>query len=127
MDYPPGTGEDDFRKIPKGFREDAIQEAWVAHLGELRQAELEGREPRPGVALAAARTYASRERRFEKRHLAALSADGPTHTGREGRFHARNVAHVPLEGESARKEGGLKAEDLGLHYDPYHGLCRDDT
>ena len=50
--YPPGTNEQTFAEIPLRHREDAVQEAWVAHL--------EGRDP-----LLGARAYLKREMRHE--------------------------------------------------------------
>jgi len=52
--YPPGLTKDHVKLIPRRHREDAIQEAWVAHL--------EGRCP-----VAAADRYRKQEARYEKR------------------------------------------------------------
>ena len=106
--YPPGMGEADFRKTPKRFREDAIQEAWVAHLERERMLR-GGQRVDPNILpdpKTAASCLVKREWRFEKFHLSAPGLD---------------------RAESDGKEAALKAEDLGLHDDPFHGLCRDDT
>jgi len=58
MNYPPGTDASTFARIPRRHREDAIQEAWVAHL--------EGDDP----AKAASR-YASTECRRERGRVPA--------------------------------------------------------
>ena len=54
--YPPGLTEDDVKLIPGRYREDAIQEAWVAHL--------QGEDPK-----AAAHRYKMQELRHEKRQV----------------------------------------------------------
>ena len=57
LDLPPGTTDETFRRIPARHREDAMQEAWLAHL--------EGRDP-----ARAADTYRKRELRHERRQSA---------------------------------------------------------
>ena len=54
--YPPGTDAETFQRIPLRRREDAIQEAWLAHL--------EGRDP-----VAAANAFNVRERLHEHRQI----------------------------------------------------------
>jgi len=53
---PPGLSKEQLERIPPRFREDAIQEAWVAHL--------EGRKPWAAVV-----TFLKREKRHEEREI----------------------------------------------------------
>lgn len=59
---PPGLSERDVAAIPARDREDAIQEAWLAHL--------EGRPP-----LSGAYTYVKKERLFRRRHCTGGGGD----------------------------------------------------
>lgn len=100
MDYPPNTSAADFQKYPLRFRADAVQEAWVAYL--------EGGDP-----LAGASKFASRERRFEKRHR---SID-----------HLDEIEDHELCLDDRLSGGAFAPQEVGLHYDTYHGWCRDDV
>ena len=51
---PPGTTKETFDKVPERHREDAIQEAWLAHL--------ENRNPKTAI-----NNYLKREKLHEKR------------------------------------------------------------
>ena len=66
IEFPPGMTEADLLLVPLRHREDALQEAWLAHL--------EGRNPR-----LAARAYGKRERAHEQRHPAFTDLGLPPH------------------------------------------------
>jgi len=68
LDIPPGMDPKPFGLVPRRYREDAVQEAWVGYLEALRAHDSEGDARRAG--LRRMKAYAMREYKIERHQIA---------------------------------------------------------
>ncbi len=112
---PPGVDTKILGHIPARHRDDVIGEAWVGYL----EAERDGGDP-----IAAARravwAYKKRETRYEKRRTSCDEFAACPSNFDDG---LDEIVSIEDLGDN---KGNQHADDMGLHYDQYHGWTRDD-